>query len=76
MSELINCRPTPGSVYVSENGQRILIESVYGEEEDEFYLVNIVPEEDDIDAFGEELDSNEWLNMINLLGLKVVQQEN
>ncbi|WP_039438135.1 hypothetical protein, partial [Vibrio navarrensis] len=65
MSELISCRPTPGSVYVSVNGQRILIESVYGEEEDEFYLVNIVPEEDDIDSLGEELVpfpfSFEWL---------------
>ncbi|MCF7456205.1 MULTISPECIES: hypothetical protein [unclassified Vibrio] len=65
-------RPTEDTVYVSDSGQRIYVESVFGEPDDDFYLVNIVPEQDkdDMDAMGDELDSSQWVNMITTLGLK------
>ena len=57
---------------VSESGQRIYVEDVIGEMDDEFYLVMIVPEEDkdDMDAMGDELDSHQWVEMMDSLGLE------
>lgn len=71
MSSLIEKRPTPETIYVSESGQRIYVEDVIGEENDEFYLVMTVPAEDkdDMDAMGDELDSHQWVEMMNTLGL-------
>ncbi|MGF1827525.1 hypothetical protein [Vibrio splendidus] len=72
MSNLIEKRPTPETIYVSESGQRIYVEDVIGEEGDDFYLVMIVPAEkkDDMDAMGDELDSHQWVEMVNTLGLE------
>lgn len=72
MSELLENRPTPETVYVSENGHRIYVEDVIGEASDEFYLVMVVPAEnkDDMDAIGDELDSTLWAEMVVNLGLK------
>lgn len=71
MSNLIEKRPTPETIYVSESGQRIYVEDVIGEEDDDFYLVMIVPAEDkdDMDAMGDELDSHQWVEMMDTLGL-------
>ncbi|NOI41109.1 hypothetical protein F0251_22125 [Vibrio sp. 070316B] len=70
---LIEKRPMPDTVYVSETGQRIYVEDVVGEMDDEFYLVMTVPEEDKdhMDAMGDELDSHQWVEMIDLLGLEL-----
>ncbi|GHX44093.1 hypothetical protein VCSRO205_3208 [Vibrio cholerae] len=72
MSNLIEKRPTPETIYVSESGQRIYVEDVIGEEDDEFYLVMTVPAEDkdDMDAMGDELDSQQWVDLVSMLGLK------
>ncbi|TDB47911.1 hypothetical protein [Photorhabdus luminescens] len=72
MSKLLEKRPIPETVYVSKNGQRIYVEDVVGEEDDEFYLVMIVPAEDkdDMGAIGDELDSHQWVEMIDSLGLE------
>ncbi|MBE8572727.1 hypothetical protein ACNO5E_25580 [Vibrio parahaemolyticus] len=72
MSNLIEKRPTPETIYVSESGQRIYVEDVIGEEDDEFYLVMTVPAEDkdDMDAMGDELDSQQWVEMMDTLGLE------
>ncbi|MEZ8862521.1 hypothetical protein [Vibrio sp. 10N.247.311.51] len=72
---LIENRPMPDTVYVSESsGHRIYIEDVVGNIGDEFYLVMTVPEEDKdhMDAMGDELDSHQWLEMVDSLGLKPV----
>ena len=73
MNNLVDKRPSPETIYVSESGQRIYIEDVIGEEDDEFYLVMIVPAEDkdDMDAMGDELDSNQWIEMMDSLGLEL-----
>lgn len=72
MSNLHGKRPTPDTVYVSESGQRIYVEDVIGEEDDEFYLVMIVPAEDkdDMGAMGDELDPHQWVEMMDTLGLE------
>ena len=72
MSSLIENRPTPKTIYVSESGQRIYVEDVIGEEDDEFYLVMTVPAEDkdDMDAMGDELDSQQWVDLVSMLCLK------
>lgn len=72
MSNLLEKRPTPETIYVSECGQRIYVEDVIGEEDDEFYLVMIVPAEDkdDMGAMGDELDSQQWVEMMNTLSLE------
>ncbi|CAH6954563.1 conserved hypothetical protein [Vibrio chagasii] len=72
MSNLIEKRPTPETTYVSESGQRIYVEDVIGDEDDEFYLVMTVPAEnkDDMDAMGDELDSQQWVDLVNMLGLE------
>ncbi|MBH9739921.1 hypothetical protein [Vibrio navarrensis] len=72
MSNLIEKRPTPKTIYVSKSGQRIYVEDVIGEEDDIFYLVMIVPAEDkdDMDAMGDELDSHQWVEMMDTLGLE------
>lgn len=71
MNKLLEKRPSPETVYVSESGQRIYIEDVIGEEDDEFYLVMTVPAEDkdDMNAIGDELDSHQWVEMMDSLGL-------
>ena len=72
MSSLLEKRPTPETIYVSESGQRIYVEDVIGEEDDEFYLVMTVPAEnkDDMDAMGDELDSTQWVEMMDSLSLE------
>ncbi|MGR2849172.1 hypothetical protein ABMX62_19195 [Vibrio vulnificus] len=70
MSKLIEKRPTPRTIYVSESGQRIYVEDVIGEEDDEFYLVMIAEDKDDMDAMGDELDSHQWVEMMDTLGLE------
>ncbi|MBO0208686.1 hypothetical protein [Vibrio sp. Vb0877] len=72
MSEILENRPTPETVYVSENGHHIYVEDFIGEASDEFYLVMVVPAEnkDDMDAIGDELDSTLWAEMVVNLGLK------
>lgn len=78
MNRLIENRLLEDTVYVSESGQRLYVESVIGAPEDEFYLVNTVPAEDkdDMDAIGDELDSAQWLDMVNRLGFKPESIEN
>lgn len=73
MSALLEKRPSPETVYVSESGQRIYVESVVGEIDDEFYLVMIVPAEnkDDMSAVGDELDSHQWVELMDSLGLEL-----
>lgn len=72
-AELIEKRPMPDTVYVSESGLRIYVEDVVGEMDDEFYLVMTVPEEDKdhMDAMGDELDSHQWVEMVNSLELQL-----
>lgn len=71
VAALIEKRPMPDTVYVSESGLRIYVEDVVGEMDDEFYLVMTVPEEDKdhMDAMGDELDSHQWVEMVDSLGL-------
>ncbi|MBY7902353.1 hypothetical protein KW459_15705 [Vibrio fluvialis] len=77
MSNLLDHRPISGTVYESESGQKIYVEDVIGDKDDDFYLVMIVPYEDkdDMDAAGDELTSREWVEMKDSLGLKPVADE-
>ncbi|ENI4487332.1 hypothetical protein ABXZ88_003204 [Vibrio fluvialis] len=77
MSNLLDHRPISGTVYESESGQKIYIEDVIGDENDDFYLVMTVPYEnkDDMDAAGDELTSREWVELKDSLGLKLEADE-
>lgn len=71
MNELLEKRPEPETVYVSASGQRIYIEDVVGEEDDDFYLVMVIPYEDkdNMDTAGDELDSQQWVELIDSMSL-------
>ena len=52
-------------------GMRLYVEAAYGENPDDFYLVEIVDEENmgDYSAMGEELDNEEWESFVAEYGL-------
>lgn len=71
MNDLLEKRPDPETVYASASGQRIYIEDVVGEEDDDFYLVMVIPYEDkdNMDTAGDELDSQQWVELIDSMSL-------
>ncbi|MDE5179198.1 hypothetical protein [Vibrio fluvialis] len=77
MSNLLDHRPESDTVYESESGQRLYVEDVIGDKDDDFYLVMIVPYEDkdDMNAAGDELTSREWVELKDSLGLKLEADE-
>lgn len=54
-----------------QDGMRIVVESAYGEEPDEFYFVDIIDEanKDDYLAIGDELDKKQWESLVAEYGL-------
>ena len=53
------------------DGMRFIVESAFGENPDEFYLVEVIDEEskDDPFAAGDEMDNKQWESLCNEYGL-------
>lgn len=51
---------------------RIVVESAFGDDPDDFYLVEIIDEasQNDPMACGDELDKEQWESLVNEYGLK------
>lgn len=56
----------------NENGMRLFVEEAYGDDPDEFYLVEIADDETvgDYSAMGEELDKEQWESLVCEYGLE------
>lgn len=52
-------------------GMRLVVEDVFAEEGDDFYLVNVVDEasKDDFSAMGDEMDCEQWEALVAEYGL-------
>ncbi len=62
-------------LYVSTKktkGMRICIESAYGDDPDEFYLVEVIDaaSKDDFSAMGDEMDKEQWESLVAEYGLE------
>ncbi|MFQ2507211.1 hypothetical protein ACK31R_05110 [Aeromonas caviae] len=57
-------------------GMRLVVEDVFGEEGDDFFLVNLIDEssQNDYSALGDEVDNSQWEAMVEEFGL-VYQSE-
>ncbi|BDP36337.1 hypothetical protein LFR94_004390 [Vibrio vulnificus] len=66
-------RPLPETTYVSTTpkGMRFYVEDVIGEEDDDFYLVMLIDEENkhNMDAAGDELTASEWTHLVEKYSL-------
>ncbi|QXC09830.1 hypothetical protein [Aeromonas sp. FDAARGOS 1408] len=56
-------------------GMRLVVEDIFGEEGDDFFLVNLIDEssQNDYSALGDELDNTQWYALVEEYGL--VHQE-
>ncbi|MEA9419811.1 hypothetical protein VCX22_20590 [Aeromonas caviae] len=52
-------------------GMRLVVEDVFAEEGDDFYLVNVIDEasKDDFSAMGDEMDGEQWEALVAEYGL-------
>jgi hypothetical protein len=52
-------------------GMRLVVEDVFAEEGDDFYLVNVIDEasKDDFSAMGDEMDGDQWESLVAEYGL-------
>lgn len=52
-------------------GMRLVVEDVFAEEGDDFYLVNVIDEasKDDFSAMGDEMDGEQWEAFVAEYGL-------
>ena len=62
MSEL----PKVGLYISKKTGVQIYVESSFGDNPEEFYLVEIIDEasKDDVFSVGDELDKNQWESLV------------
>ncbi|WP_418114494.1 hypothetical protein RJD40_20040 [Vibrio scophthalmi] len=65
-------KPQAGTTWVSAEGYSFYIEDVWGEDDDDFFLVDIIdtPSRNDFDAAGDQLTGDEWHQMIERFNLK------
>lgn len=62
-------------LYVSTkkvSGMRLIVENAFGENPDEFYLVEVIDEasSEDPSAVGDEMDKNQWEGLVKEYGLE------
>lgn len=52
-------------------GMRLVVEDVFAEDGDDFYLVNVIDEasKDDLSAMGDEMDGEQWEALVAEYGL-------
>lgn len=52
-------------------GMRLVVEDVFGEEGDDFFVVNLIdePSQNDYSAVGDELDNEQWHSLVEEYGL-------
>ncbi|GLO64085.1 hypothetical protein MACH09_45930 [Vibrio sp. MACH09] len=69
--------PFDGDIYVTNEGEKIYVESVWGEEGSDFYTVDFVlfSEKDDIDAISRSLNNSEWEELHRNLELQLLCDE-
>lgn len=55
-----------------QKGMRLFVEEAFGDDPDEFYLVQIADDDSvgDYSAMGEELDKEEWESLVSECGLE------
>jgi len=63
-------------LYISTKGTtevRLIVEGAYGENPNEFYIVEIIDESnrENMDAAGDELDKEQWESLVNQYGLVI-----